>query len=253
MRYFRVLFFHELRSMLLSPPYYVAAFLFMVLTALLYYLALMGMAEEPRDYPLITLYFSAFWLPALFIVPLITMRSFAEEKRLGTLETLMITPITSWQVVLAKFAATYVFYILLWLITLSYGFITLKLADGDALSAGVFEIAPLVGGYSFVAITGLLYIAIGIFASCLSRSQLVSGMLSFSMLFVAILAGRIIGELSLPDTVMGVIKSPLGDYLNTFQHLEDFTHGIVDSRVFTIYGTSALLFLGLTTILTEPR
>ena len=251
MRYFRILFFHELRSILLSSAYYVAAFLFMALSALLYYLALMQMADQPRDYPLTTLYFSVFWLPTLFIVPLITMRSFAEEKRLGTLEILMVTPIMTWQVVFAKFFATYLFYLLLWFMTLFYAFITFKLIGKDALDAGIFEMASLVGGYGFVAITGLLYISIGIFASCLSRSQLVSGMLSFGMLFVAILAGRIIGELSLPNAVMGLVKSPLGDYLNTFQHLEDFTYGIVDSRVLVIYGTTSLLFLGLTTILTE--
>ena len=209
------------------------------------------MTVQPQDQSLVALFLSTFWLPALFVVPLITMRSFAEERKCGTLETLMMAPVSVGEVVFAKFLAVYVFYTALWMMTLFYPYVTLKIAGGNV--GGVFEVSSLLGGYAFVAMSGLLYVAIGIFASCLTRSQPIAGMLSFGMLFVAILGGRIMGELNLPVAVIEALGSPLGDYFNTFQHLQDFTRGMIDSRALGVYATFSFLFLGLTVILTEPR
>src|SRR5437899_8989960 len=79
-----------------------------------------------------------FWLIFWVIPPLLTMRLFAEERSTGTLEMLMTAPVRDWQVVLSKFIACYLFYILLWVPTLVYLWVLLdlRLTHPDALSAG---------------------------------------------------------------------------------------------------------------------
>lgn len=133
-------------------------------------------------------FLSVFWVPVLFMVPLLTMRSIAEERRMGTLATLMTTPVTAGQIVLAKFLACYFFYILLWIMTLFFPLITELYIPNSIRAAGLMPMSQLLTGYGFIFISGAMYIAIGIFASSLTRTTLVAGMLSFGMLFLRLSA-----------------------------------------------------------------
>jgi ABC-type transport system involved in multi-copper enzyme maturation permease subunit len=114
----------EFTAYFYSPIAYVVLAVFLLVTGHLFYLTLNLLTETgPRgvEYPMQTMLGDErFWLVFLFIPPLLTMRLFAEERGTGTLEMLMTAPIRDWQVVLSKFIACFIFYMLMWLPTLAY-------------------------------------------------------------------------------------------------------------------------------------
>lgn len=118
------LFRREFTAYFLSPIGYVALAGFLLVTGQLFFRAMSLLNETGADgieYPMqVLLGDEKFWLVFLFIPPLLTMRLLAEERGAGTLEALLTAPIRDWQVVLAKFAACFAFYLVLWLPTLTY-------------------------------------------------------------------------------------------------------------------------------------
>ncbi len=253
MRHFLTLFSHELRMLLIAPATYVASVLFLLLMGLIYLLVLNEAGTRESDLPPSVLFFQVFWVPVFFMVPLLTMRSIAEERRLGTLEALMTTPATAFQIVLSKFLGAYVFYLLLWGMTIAFPYIAAYGLESTADKQSVLEIAPMMGGYLFIALSGLLYIALGIFASSLTRSQLVAGMLCFSLLFIIVISGQLLLRLPVQDfSWMHWLDAPL-EYIRSFKHLEDFSRGMVDTRPFVMYLSNAALLLGITTLVVESK
>ncbi len=252
MRHFHTLLRHELRQLFLSPATYAAGFLFLLLMGFLYWAILKGMANAPGERPPAEQFFSVFWLPAFFVVPLLTMRSLAGERNTGTLDTLMTTPVSRVAVVLSKFAGAYLFYMGLWLATLAFPWLTRALypeaAGGDLLVAR----GPLLGAYVFLGLSGFLFIAVGIFASSLTRSQLVAAMLTFTALFAIVVGGQQLGQAG-PDGNLGEWLGGLSTYLQIFRHLEDFSRGVVDTRPFFYYLSTGALLLGLSTLVIEAK
>src|SRR5690606_6988787 len=123
------------------------------------------------------------------------------------LETLMTTPVSVGAVVASKFLAAYLFYCLLWFITLIFPLLANQMLASPALTPRLLDKTTLIGGFSFVAITGMLFIAIGIFSSSLTRSQLVAGMLCFGILFIVL-----VGPLTLttlPGNWLEGVREPL--------------------------------------------
>lgn len=245
------LFCHELRLLLISPASYIAGVLFLLLLGFIYLFILQDFTQYPQKSLPSIIFFSAFWIPVFFTVPLITMKSFAEERRLGTLETLMTTPVSSIQVVMSKFFAAYSYYCFLWVLTFSFPLIAHFTLPLGATQGRLLDFASNVGGGLFIALSGFFYIAIGIFASSLTRSQLVAGMLGFSMLFLVIVGGRLLEALPLMETFNGLKVSI--DYLQTFQQLDDFSRGVLDTRPVIFYFSNAFLLLGLTAIVVESK
>lgn len=250
MKHFPTLLRHELRSLLVAPSTYVAAIIFLVLMGLFYVAVLADFSQGPRQQTPAQAFLELFWVPAFFLIPILTMRSLAEEQRSGTLRTLMTTPVTSASVVLAKTGAAYFFYCLLWALTLLFPVIAAGTFESDVITPHLFDTASLLGGYGFIALSGLLFIAVGIFASSLTRSPLVAATLTFSILFILILG-------------IPALKSQVGDwttwmgntmeYFELFQHLADFSRGVVDTRPFFLYGSTTFLFLGMSMLVVEAR
>jgi ABC-type transport system involved in multi-copper enzyme maturation permease subunit len=123
----------EFNAYFLSPIAYVVLVVFLVVTGLLFYRTLDLLTAKNHngiEYPMqILLGDEHFWLVFLFIPPLLTMRLFAEERGTGTLEMLMTAPLRDWQVVLSKYLACFAFYVVLWLPTLAYLPILLRLEE----------------------------------------------------------------------------------------------------------------------------
>ncbi len=239
MKHYFTLLSHEVRMLLVNPSTYIAATLFLAVMGFMFTGILESYSKTPQDTSPAHVFFSIFWFPVLFIVPLLTMRCLAEERRLGTIETLLTTPVTTTEVVLAKYSAAYLLYVSLWGSTGGFFYILKKFAgDSTFLDSG-----PLVGGYLFVAVSGLLFIAIGVFASSLSRNQAVAGILAFTML-----AGLIVGVGVLPDApwlnrdILLPLKSAV-EYAQVFSHYDDFTRGIVDTRQVLFYLSGTVLAL----------
>jgi len=238
-KHFFTILSHEIRILLVSSSTYIAAVLFLVVMGFIFTMMVDIYSSEAQETTPAVVFFQYFWIPVLFMVPLLTMKSIAEERRLGTLETLLTTPVSTVEVVLGKYFAAYFLYISLWACTGGFFYILYRFA-GDAR---FIDIGPLAGGYFFVAVSGLLFVAIGIGASAISRNQAVAALISGT-----ILLGLIVGSNFLPNVellhndVMRPLKTVV-DYAQVFQHLADFSHGVVDTRQVLFYLSGTVLAL----------
>lgn len=131
MRHYFTILSHEVRTLLYSSSTYIAAVLFLGVMGFVFAGILELYAKAPQETSPAVVFFQLFWFPVFFMVPLLTMKSFAEERRLGTLETLLTAPVSTTEVVLGKFSAAYLFYILLWGSTLGFHYL-LKVYARDA-------------------------------------------------------------------------------------------------------------------------
>ena len=253
MRNFFTLLRHELRMLLISPASYVASVLFLCLMGFLYWAILKSMVNSAEETLPAVQFFSVFWIPVFFVVPLLTMRSVAGERSIGTLDTLMTTPTSRGAVILSKFAGAYLFYMALWFSTLGFPYITQALFPGASAGGALLEPASIIGSFCFLAISGVLFIAIGIFASSLTRSQIVAAMLTFTALFVVIVGGQQLTQLGQSDGDLAHWMGGLTNYLQIFQHLEDFARGVIDTRPFFYYLSTGALLLGLSTLILEAK
>ncbi len=249
MRHFGTLLRHEIRILCYAPATYIAAFLFLIVMGSLFQWVIETYNQGTQETIPWVVFFQLFWLPVFFMVPLLTMKSFSEEKRLGTLENLMTTPAGTAEIVLAKFFSAYLLYLLLWGITIGFNFILFHFAQDPRL----IETGPLLGGFIFSALSGLLFIATGIFASTVTRSQLVAGILTFSLLFGMIIGSRYLSELKQLETAYSVTLRNWIDTLQIFQHAEDLSRGVVDTRAIFFYIFGATLMLTFSTLVIRSK
>jgi ABC-2 type transport system permease protein len=157
--------------------------------------------------------------------------------------------VTTTEVVLGKYGAAYFLYLLLWGSTAGFFYILCKFA-GDAR---FMDPGPLIGGYLFIAVSGLLFVAIGVFASSLSRNQAVAGILGFTMLFGLIFGFGFIHDAAwLGRDVLRPLKEVV-DYAQVVQHREDFTRGVVDTRQLLFYLSGTVLALIFSILSVEAK
>ncbi|MCC5790712.1 MAG: ABC transporter permease subunit [Opitutales bacterium] len=250
MRKYLILLKAELRNLYFSPATYIAAFLFVILMGLLFQYAVNTFVQSTQEVPPWVLFFQAsFWVPVCFMVPLLTMRSLAEEKKLGTLESILSTPVSPGQLVGAKFTAAYLFYILLWAFTLGFNALLYQMAPSENL----WESGPIIGGILFTLFSGLFFVSLGVLTSALTRSQLVAGIFSFTFLFLIIFGTWFLARLPMTGVDLEGNLLTVIEYVNIFQHAEDFGQGVIDSRPLVLYASGALLFLSLSILAVESK
>ncbi|MSU66550.1 MAG: hypothetical protein EXS38_10710 [Opitutus sp.] len=239
MKHFFTLLSHEIRMLLVSPSTYIAATAFLAFMGFMFTGILESYSKQAQEVSPAHQFFLFFWLPVFFMVPLLTMKCLAEERRLGTLETLLTTPVTTTEVVLGKYSAAYLLYLALWLSTGGF-FYVLKRFSGDMRFV---DPGPLVGGYVFIAVSGLLFVAIGVFASSLSRNQAVAGILGFTMLFALIIGNGFLADASWLDREgLRPFKATV-DTMQITAHRDDFVRGVVDTRHLLFYLSGTVLAL----------
>ena len=250
MKHFWTILSHEIRMLLVNPATYIAAVLFLAVMGFIFTGILETYSNAPQELSPGYVFFQLFWLPVLFLVPLLTMKCLAEERRLGTLETLLTTPVTTTEVVLGKFFAAYFLYCGLWISTGAY-FWLLRSFSGDV---HFLDPAAVAGGYVFIAVSGLLFVSLGVFASSLSRNQAVAGILAFTLLFGLIVGVRYLDTVEVLDTVNALhpVKDAV-DYAQVFRHLGDFCRGVVDTRELLFYVSGTVLALILSILGVETR
>jgi ABC-2 type transport system permease protein len=180
-----------------------------------------------------------FWLVLLFVAPVLTMRLLAEERKSGTIEVLMTAPISETQVVLGKYLAALAFYTALWLPSLLYAAIIAAYAEVDW--------GPVAAGYLGILGIGALFLGVGVFASSLTRNQIVAALATFAMLMVFFTFGLMESLFEAQP-----LKEAFG-YMNLWQHMEDFSRGIVDTRRLVFYASVTGLFLFLSSRSLEAR
>jgi ABC-2 type transport system permease protein len=249
MRHFFTILSYEIRMLLVNPSTYIATVLFLAIMGFVFTGILDIYSQASQEVSPAAVFFQYFWLPVLFMVPLLTMKSLAEERRLGTMETLLTAPVTTTEVVLGKYGAAYALYLGLWGSTGGFFYILRKFAGG----VRVFDPWPLVGGYVFIAVSGLLFIAVGILASSLARNQAVAGILCFALLFGLIFGGSYLGGAAwLKAGDLHALRAAV-NYAQVFRHYEDFTRGVVDLRQLLFYLSGTVLALILSIFSVEAR
>ena len=228
----------ELKAFFFSPLGYVVLTLMLLVNGGVFWI-IMSFLNDPRapggspGAPLEyffgqTLYF---WLVLLVMTPALTMRLLSEERRSGSIEPLMTAPVSEAQVVMGKFMAALVFYVALWLPTVTYAGIVAYHSDIDW--------GPVGAGYLGILGIGCLFLAVGLFASSLSRNQLIAAIIAFAILIVLFSFGLLENLFNSEAT-----REVLG-YMNLWRHMEDFSKGIVDTRALVYYLSATTLFLFL--------
>jgi ABC-2 type transport system permease protein len=250
MKHFWTILNHEIRMLLVNPATYIAAVLFLGVMGLIFSWIIAQYSGTPQEVSPASLFFELFWVPVCFMVPLFTMKCLAEERRLGTLETLLTTPVTTAEVVLGKFFAAYFLYGGLWASTGAY-FYLLRHFSNDA---HFLDPAAVVGGYTFIAVSGLLFVSIGVFTSSLTRSQPVAGICSGTLLFVLTFGTHILHDTDTLNTVAALhpLKEAV-DYAHVFQHVNDFCRGVADTRELLFYASGTVLALIFSILGIEAR
>jgi len=174
----------------------------------------------------------------LFLIPGITMGLFASEKSNGTQELLLTSPITIWELVLGKFLAAAAFVALL--VLLVAVFPALLFLYGDP------EIGKTLAGLGALLLVGLVYAAIGAFASSVTQSQLIAFFLAFVLLLVLWMLG-FLADLGAADGAMA--SDSVGNllrWLSTAEHFESMVMGLVETKDLVYFGVLTMGFLVLT-------
>ncbi|MCL5056741.1 MAG: ABC transporter permease [Actinobacteria bacterium] len=223
----------ELKSYLTSPLAYVLTVVYLALGGYIFSVILLTGGVAGMD-----AYFHNMSVILMFLVPVLTMRLWAEEEQKGTSELLMTVPISTAQVVLGKYFAAVALFGLILLITAVYPSILFRVGSPDtgALAAGYL-------GFFLVACT---YLAAGFFASSLTRSQVIAAVTGFCILLA----------LWVINWAAGAVTGLTGDVLRALsvsEHFKDFTRGVVDTTHIAYYLSAVFIFLYLAVTAIEKR
>lgn len=189
------------------------------------------------------LFFIAPWV-FLFLVPAVTMRSFSEEKRTGTLELLLTKPLTELQVVAGKYSASVVLVLLALLPTLVYVFSISRLA----MPPGNIDTGGTWGSYLGLLLLGACFTSIGLFASALTDSQVVAFLIAVLLCFLSYLGFDLIASFDLLGALEGPIKS-----IGIQAHYQSMSRGVVDLRDLLYFAGVIAIFLLLTRLVLQSR
>lgn len=240
MQKFLTLLGREVRSYFYSPIAYIVLVFFLLLSGVDFFFQLSYMNGKPTPYAVQEAFFNSifFWFAFVLIFPLITMRLFAEEFKLGTIEPLMTAPVRDWQVVLSKFFGALVFYIVLWLPTFLY-FAIFKFVTGQsaANSTGAY-----LGSYMMLLLLGMFYLSIGCLASVLTKNQIVAAIISFCAITLHFFSGLL-------SFIMNEVSSTTRQLLGYFSALEQMgtlSRGEIDTRPMVLYVSMTIVMLALT-------
>jgi ABC-2 type transport system permease protein len=219
----------ELTSYFYSPMAYVAMTLFLLACGFLFW----DDFEPGRPAGMRTIFDWMVWL-LVFVVPVLCMGLLAQEWASGTMETMMTAPVTDLDVVLGKFMGSAAFFVVLLVPTVVY---ILMLAMN---SVGGMDYGPIISGYLGILLVGGLFIAIGLFCSSLTRSQVVSAVSASAILFlVTIVPWWASTKATLPAFWRNLAEQ------GVFRRYTDFSKGLVDfgNMVFFVLMTGTFLFL----------
>jgi len=219
----------ELRSYFASPIAYVVIGFFALMFGFFYYSLLLyfdrqslqaaGQAVNVNEQFLRPVFLNATVI-FLFVLPLVTMRTYSEEKRSGTIELLLTAPLTDLQIILGKFLGAMGLYAAMLAITLVH--VGLLFVFGNP------EWRPVVTTYLGLLLMGGCFISVGLLISSLTKNQIVAGMITFGVFLMLWVINWI-------ASFMGPTTQQVLNYLSITDHLDDFTKGIIDTKHLVYY------------------
>ncbi len=210
MRQVPPIFKKEFRTYFVSPIAYIVISIFLIVTGWFFFSTffLFNQATLRNFFALLPMIFA-------FVIPSVTMRLFSEELNVGTYEILLTLPVTFKEVVLGKFLAGVAFVAAMLIPTLAYPVSVSFLGDLDW--------GPVIGGYVGALLLAASFTAVGLFASSLTRNQIVAFIIGVAICFALVLIDKIL--FFLPTPLVGVLE-----YLGADFHFENISKGILDSR-----------------------
>jgi ABC-2 type transport system permease protein len=246
MRNILSIFTKEFRSYFVSPVAYVILTMFLLLNGYFFYMFIsqfvlmcmqsMQWAQYYQQAPppmninemVIRPMFGNMTIIVLFMLPMITMRLFAEEKKMGTMELLMTSPVTNWQAILGKYLAA---------LTLFAIMIVLSGMDQFILVIyGNPEIMPILTGYLGLFLIGASFLAFGLLVSSFTDNQIVAVFVSFGLFLFLYVIGW-------AENYAGPVLGKFFSYVCFNTHFDDFTKGVIDTKDVVFY--VSCIFLGL--------
>ncbi|MFN3530552.1 MAG: gliding motility-associated ABC transporter permease subunit GldF [Bacteroidia bacterium] len=180
----------------------------------------------------------------MFLIPAITMRFFADEKRTGTIELLFTKPVTDLEIILGKFLAGFSLVAFAILPTVLYAVTLWFLAD----PVGNIDTGGIIGSYIGLLLLGGVFVSIGIFASALTDNQIVAFILGLFLCFFLYSAFDSIKLFNLPSRVQLIIEQ-----LGISAHFYSMGKGVLDTRDLVYFGSVIALFVTLTKTVLESR
>ena len=156
----------------------------------------------------------------LFVLPLVTMRIYSEEKRSGTIELLLTSPLTDVQIIIGKFLGAMTLYAAMLAIT--------AIHIGLLFSYGNPEWRVVVIGYLGLLLMGGCFISVGLLISSMTKNQIVSGMITFAVFLM-------LWVINWPASFVGPNTQNILNYLSITDHFDDFTKGILDTKHLVYY------------------
>jgi ABC-2 type transport system permease protein len=156
----------------------------------------------------------------LFVLPMITMRTYAEEKRAGTMELLLTAPLTDVQIIVGKFLGAMGLYAAMLAVTLIH--------IGALFWFGSPEVLPIVTTYVGMLLMGGCFVSTGLLISSLTKNQIVAAMVTFAV-FLMLWIINWIASFTGPST------QAVLNYLSITDHLDDFTRGVIDTKHLVYY------------------
>ncbi|MGI8430781.1 MAG: ABC transporter permease [Chthoniobacterales bacterium] len=237
---FFTLLAREVRSYFYSPIAYIVLVFFLLVSGVDFYFQISFMNQRPVPYSVQEAFFNSvfFWFAFVLIFPLITMRLFSEEFKLGTIEPLMTAPVRDWQVVLSKYFGALIFYVILWIPTLFYFVIFQALTHQPAAGS----MGSYLGSYLMLLLLGMFYLSIGCFASVLTKNQIVAAVISFATITLLFFLGLV--SFILLD--VGSETRQLLGYFSAIEQMGTLSRGVIDTRPIVLYLSMTVLMLTFT-------
>ena len=223
----------ELKAYFASPIAYIVIGFFVLLFGFFFYTLLLlfnqqsmrmagfdgGPAQNVNESMIRPLFLNASVI-LLFVLPMITMRTYSEEKRSGTMELLLTAPLTDFQIIMGKFVGAMALFAAMLAVTFVH--MATLFYFGDP------EWVPIATAYLGMLLMGGCFISVGLLISSLTKNQIVAGMITFAV-FLLLWVINWVGSFTGPTTQQVL------DYLSITNHLDDFTRGIVDSKHLVYY------------------
>ena len=235
MRNILTIFRKELRIFFDSPIAYIFIIAFLAFSNWLFFRSFFIVGQlSMRDY--------FFFIPWIFLVfiPAVTMRLWAEEKKIGTIEVLMTLPVRNYEVVLGKFLASFSFVMITLALSFSLPLTLFFLGDVDS--------GPIIGGYVGACFLGGAFLAIGLFVSNLAENQIVAFIIAALLSFALFIIGEDLVLATLPNSLV-----PTFSFLGLGKHFVSLQRGVLDSRDVIYYISVIGFFLFLNTQSLESR
>ena len=228
----------ELRTFFCTPLAYAVLCFFWFILGLNFYWLLQQISDGERLITALQLLFNSpliiFSLPV--VVPLVTMKLVAEERRLGTLESVLTTTVTDSQFILTKFLSALIFYLILWTPVTIYCVILQKICNLQGVD--FFNFGVLIGSFLGIFFIGIFYNAVGVFMSTLTKNQVIAAISGFSIIFSSLFVFMVLTYSTRYEDLRNIAQ-----FFSTFSHMLDFSRGLIDSRYIIFYTFSSIWLL----------